>query len=214
MLALAPTHPDGPDLAANRQNLLELDAELSVIAIRAAERALGVIQAGESGALPPLDKATAVLSADLEEVVRLAANRARGLGGVDGAIVELTDQAGGVHRLQVPGHAAGQRGTIAAVPDRTWRRPAESVLRLCADTETDPRVDREGCRRLGARSLMTVPLRHRRAALGATENDFQWSFGAFHGAKRHRELPPPLAIPAILSRASWRSVQRSARRRE
>lgn len=35
----------------------------------------------------------------------------------------------------------------------------DRVLR-CNDSETDPRVDREGCRRVGIRSLMAAPLRH------------------------------------------------------
>ncbi len=166
-LALAPPHADGPDLAACRRELLELDAELSVIAIRAAERALSVIQAGErSGAVGPLDEERAVLTADLDEAIQRAANRACRLGGVDGAIVEVADRAGRVHRAQV-GEGAGRRGRRGAAPDRTWRTPPGSALRVCADTETDPRVDREGCRRLGARSLITAPLRHRRTTLGA-----------------------------------------------
>jgi diguanylate cyclase (GGDEF)-like protein/PAS domain S-box-containing protein len=39
------------------------------------------------------------------------------------------------------------------------------VLR-CDDAEADPRVDREACRRVGARSLLLVPLRHGGATVG------------------------------------------------
>jgi diguanylate cyclase (GGDEF)-like protein/PAS domain S-box-containing protein len=167
-LALAPSGAGGPDLAACQRELLELDAELSVIAIRAAERALRVTQARERGsASGPLDRETHVLSAELEEVVRRAADRARRLDGVDGVIVEVVERTGRVHRAQVMEDAAGQRGADGAVPERIWRRPPGSVLAVCADTETDPRVDREGCRRLGARSLITAPLRHRGVPLGA-----------------------------------------------
>jgi GAF domain-containing protein len=39
----------------------------------------------------------------------------------------------------------------------------------CDDTEKDPTVDRESCRRLGVRSILVAPLRHLRSTLGIFE---------------------------------------------
>jgi GAF domain-containing protein len=40
---------------------------------------------------------------------------------------------------------------------------------LCDDTETDPRVDRVACQRLGVRSMIAVPLLGREKAVGILE---------------------------------------------
>ncbi|MDP9127613.1 MAG: GAF domain-containing protein, partial [Pseudomonadota bacterium] len=42
----------------------------------------------------------------------------------------------------------------------------EEKLLYCADSETDPRVDRAACRRVGLRSMIIAPLIHRHQCLG------------------------------------------------
>jgi GAF domain-containing protein len=44
----------------------------------------------------------------------------------------------------------------------------------CDDTETDPRVDREACRRLGVRSMLTAPLPYRGVNIGVLKVDSPW----------------------------------------
>jgi diguanylate cyclase (GGDEF)-like protein/PAS domain S-box-containing protein len=53
------------------------------------------------------------------------------------------------------------------MPDHPWRALIGSAPQVCGDTEADPRVDPEVCRRLGTRSVVVVPLRNGDAPLGA-----------------------------------------------
>jgi diguanylate cyclase (GGDEF)-like protein len=43
---------------------------------------------------------------------------------------------------------------------------AEDRILQCDDSETDPRVDREACRKVGLRSMLVVPLRHEGETVG------------------------------------------------
>src|SRR5208283_324603 len=47
---------------------------------------------------------------------------------------------------------------------------------MCDDTETDPRVNLQACRRLGARSMVAVPLCGRRRVIGVLEAFSTWPF--------------------------------------
>ena len=47
----------------------------------------------------------------------------------------------------------------------------------CDDTETDSRVNLEACRKLGARSMVAVPLCGRRRVIGVVEAFCSWPFG-------------------------------------
>ena len=146
------------DLYASERELSALDAELSVIALRAAERGFALSTAGMS--IRDLDsyRMEAVhLRADQDEVLERVARRARRLSGADGVVVEVTDSGGSLRR------ATSGSG---AIPDQPWRTWAASTLRVCADTQADPRVDGETCRPLGIRSLVSVPLRRRNVLLG------------------------------------------------
>lgn len=100
------------------------------------------------------------------EVMQLVAERAQALTGATGAVVELAEGDEMVYRA-VSGSASGTLGL------RLRRRASLSglcvstgeVLR-CEDTETDPRVDRDACRRVGVRSMVVAPLVHRGTAVG------------------------------------------------
>ena len=100
------------------------------------------------------------------EVMQLVAERTQVLTDATGAVVELAEGDEMVYRA-VSGSAAGTLGL------RLRRRASLSglcvstgkVLR-CDDTETDPRVDRDACRRVGVRSMVVAPLVHRGAAVG------------------------------------------------
>lgn len=95
---------------------------------------------------------------DADEVMRVVAESAQTLTGGTGGVVELAEGDEMVYRAAT-GSAAGFVGTrlklnasLSGLCVRTG-----NVLR-CEDSETDPRVDREACRRIGVRSMVAVPL--------------------------------------------------------
>ena len=106
------------------------------------------------------------LGADLDAIAQRAAERARVLSWADGAVVEITDDDGLVHRAKSGTGAASRSRRAGAVSDHPWHALVGSTPQVCGDTEADPRVDREVCRRLGTRSVVVVPLRHRDVPLG------------------------------------------------
>ncbi|MGA2282179.1 MAG: GAF domain-containing protein [Candidatus Dormibacteria bacterium] len=165
-----PSPPAQPalDLAASQRECLDLDAELSAIALRTAERALTLSAASQRVRdLASFLQEALDLGADLDEIIRRAARRARKLTGADGVVVEAADGTGKVHRTRAGTSAAVRSRGGRVVPDHPWRAPVASTVQVCSDTETDPRVDREACERLGARALITAPQRHRDVSLGA-----------------------------------------------
>lgn len=85
----------------------------------------------------------------------------------DGSTIELDDHAG--HMVYVCGAGSLQafegmrialEGSLAGLAVRSGR------LLCCDDSETDPRVDRDACRRVHARALICVPLRRQAEAVG------------------------------------------------
>ena len=106
------------------------------------------------------------LAADLDAIARRAAVRARALSWADGAVVEVTNANGLVHRAKTGSGAAGRSRRQGDAPHHPWRALVCDTPQVCDDTEADPRVDREMCRRLGTRSMIAVPLRHRDVPVG------------------------------------------------
>jgi diguanylate cyclase (GGDEF)-like protein len=109
----------------------------------------------------------AKLGLDLAGVMTLVAERAQEITGASGAIVEIVEDRDMVYRA-VSGAAGGMVGV-------RLRRDASlsglcvstgNTLR-CDDSETDARVDRDACRRVGLRSMVAVPLIHLGEAVGA-----------------------------------------------
>jgi diguanylate cyclase (GGDEF)-like protein/PAS domain S-box-containing protein len=106
------------------------------------------------------------LGADLDAIARRAVARARVLSGADAS----RGRGGGWRRSGPPGEgrdlAARRSRRAGGAPDHPWHALIGSAAQVCSDTEGDPRVDREVCRRLGTRSLITVPLVHADVSLG------------------------------------------------
>jgi diguanylate cyclase (GGDEF)-like protein len=122
-----------------------------------------------------LDRVVAVQTAiatskfDLDSVMNTVVEEAQQLTGADAAVVEIPDGDELVYRA-VAGAAAEHLGL------RLARRTALSGAALrsrrvlvCADSDTDSRADREASRRVGARSIVVVPLLRDRAAAGVLE---------------------------------------------
>jgi diguanylate cyclase len=102
----------------------------------------------------------AKLGLDLPGVMSLVAQRAQELTRADGAVVELAEGEDMVYDA-VSGIAQGQLGL------RLKRSGSLSGLCVdagkplrCDNAETDSRVDREACRRVGLLSMLCVPLLH------------------------------------------------------
>ena len=101
-----------------------------------------------------------------DAVMASIVEEARRLTGADAGVVELPDGPDLVYRA-VSGTAAAYAGlrlereaTISGLALRT----RETMV--CTDAEEDDRVDREACRRVGARSMVVVPLLHAGTAMG------------------------------------------------
>jgi len=109
----------------------------------------------------------AKMGLDLNGVMTLVAERAQAMMKATGAVVELAEGEHMVYRA-VAGSAGGQLGL------RLNRNASLSGLCVssaetlhCDDCETDSRVDREACRKVGVRSMIVVPLIHHGVAVGA-----------------------------------------------
>ncbi len=108
----------------------------------------------------------AVTRLDAEAVMATVVRGAAGLTGADAAVVELVEDEDMVYRAV---HGLGLEHLGLRL------RKATSLSGLCVtldqalccdDAERDPRVDAAACRRIGVRSMICVPLRHERRAVG------------------------------------------------
>src|SRR5207248_8373028 len=97
---------------------------------------------------------------DPGDVVRVVLERAQRLTRANGAVVEVLD-GDEVEYWAATGTAAAQVG-LRLRASRSFSGLAVRLGRAlcCEDSETDPRVDRDACRRVGLRSMIVVPLRH------------------------------------------------------
>lgn len=110
--------------------------------------------------------AVATAARDLATVMNTICERTRELTGADGGVIELAEGEWMVYRAG-SGTAAkhvGVRVPIGASLSGLCVR--EGRLLRCDDSETDTRVDREACRRVGVRSMIVSPLRHAGQVVG------------------------------------------------
>ena len=68
---------------------------------------------------------------------------------------------------------------------------------MCDDTETDPRVNLQACRKLGARSMVAVPLCGRRRVIGLLEAFSAWPFAFNDSDVRNLSLLAELVLGAL-----------------
>lgn len=120
----------------------------------------------------------AKLGLDLGGVMNFVTERVQQLTHADGAVVELAEGDEMVYRASsgiaatLLGLRLKRNGSLSGLCVETG-----DILR-CEDSETDPRVDREACRRVGLRSMIVTPLRHIDTTVGvlkvvgATANAF------------------------------------------
>src|SRR5215467_8686709 len=133
----------------------------------------------------------------LDEVLQLVAERAVAITGADGLAIALAE-----HNEIVLRAAAGTvRPDIGARIDRDSAfsgacfRSAQIIN--CDDTETDSRVNLEACRKMGARSMVAVPLCGRRRVIGVLEAFSSWPFAFNEIDIRNLSLLAELVLAAL-----------------
>lgn len=108
----------------------------------------------------------AKLGRNLGDVMQLVVKETLGLVRADGAAIELAEDGDMVYRATsgtAKGHI-GLRLKMDASMSGLCVRTGQALR--CDDAETDPRADREACRRVGLRSMIVLPLRYKEATVG------------------------------------------------
>jgi N-acetylmuramoyl-L-alanine amidase/putative methionine-R-sulfoxide reductase with GAF domain len=133
----------------------------------------------------------------LDEVLQLVAERAVAITGADGLAIALADN----DEIVLRAAAGTVRPDVGARIDRDSAfsgacfRSAQTVV--CDDTETDPRVNLAACRKLGARSMVAVPLCGRRRVIGLLESFSEWPFAFNESDVRNLSLLAELVVSAL-----------------
>jgi len=133
----------------------------------------------------------------LDEVLQLVAERAQAITGADGIAIAIAEGEEIICRASV-GNMAPDRGVrldskagFSGACFRTGR-----IIR-CDDSERDPRVNVEACRRLGTRSMVAVPLESQGSVLGLLEAFSTQPFGFKDGDVRSMNLLAELILAAL-----------------
>src|SRR5579863_8976874 len=133
----------------------------------------------------------------LDEVLQLVAERAIAITGADGLAIALAENTDNVLRAS----AGSIKPDVGARIDRDSAfsgacfRTAQIVR--ADDTETDDRVNLQSCRRLGARSMVAVPLCGRRRVIGLLEAFSAEPFGFNDSDVRSLELLAEIILGAL-----------------
>jgi len=133
----------------------------------------------------------------LDEVLQLVAERAVAITGADGLAIALAEN----NEIVLRAAAGAIRPDVGARIDRDSAfsgacfRSAQIVN--CDDTETDPRVNLAACRKLGARSMVAVPLCGRRRVIGVLEAFSSWPFAFNESDVRNLSLLAELVLGAL-----------------
>jgi N-acetylmuramoyl-L-alanine amidase/putative methionine-R-sulfoxide reductase with GAF domain len=133
----------------------------------------------------------------LDEVLQLVAERAVAITGADGLAIALAEN----NEIVLRAAAGTVRPDVGARIERDSAfsgacfTSAEIVM--CDDTETDPRVNVEACRKLGARSMVAVPLCGRRRVIGLLEAFSEWPFAFNESDLRNLSLLAELVLGAL-----------------
>jgi N-acetylmuramoyl-L-alanine amidase/putative methionine-R-sulfoxide reductase with GAF domain len=133
----------------------------------------------------------------LDEVLQLVAERALAITGADGLAIALAEN----NDIVLRASAGTIKPDVGARIDRDSAfsgacfRTAQIVR--ADDTETDDRVNLQACRRLGARSMVAVPLCGRRRVIGLLEAFSAEPFGFNDSDVRSLELLAEIILGAL-----------------
>lgn len=104
---------------------------------------------------------------DLDEFMQITVDRLTAITTSAGAVVELAEDEDMVYRAVSSGLGPHLGLRLKRAGSLSGLCVATRETLLCADTETDQRVDREACRRIGVRSMICAPLFDGQEAVGA-----------------------------------------------
>lgn len=159
-------HPaDSQQEPSQRNTLQALLAFLALHEQVRRRRTLETRRIGNNGAVPEAELEEGE-QFTLDEVLQLVADRAVAITGADGLAIALAEN----NEIVLRAAAGTVRPDLGARIDRDSAfsgacvRTAQIVS--CDDTETDARVNLQACRRLGARSMVAVPLCGRMRRIG------------------------------------------------
>jgi N-acetylmuramoyl-L-alanine amidase/putative methionine-R-sulfoxide reductase with GAF domain len=138
-------------------------------------KALATRQNGFDSPTPPAEFEATELFV-LDEVLQLVAERAVAITGADGLAIALAENDEIVLRAAA--------GTVRPDPGTRIDRDSafsgacfrNAQIINCDDTETDARLNLEACRKMGARSMVAVPLCGRHRVIGVLEAFSTWPF--------------------------------------
>src|ERR1700730_10433834 len=143
----------------------------------------------------------------LDEVLQLIAARAVAITGADGLAMALAEN----NEIVLRGAVGTVRPDLGSRIDRDSAFSGACFLTArivsCDDTETDARVNRQTCRRLGARSMVAVPLRGRKRGIGVLQAFSAQPFGFNDSDVRKLSLLAELALGALTPEDEYRLAE-------
>ena len=133
----------------------------------------------------------------LDDVLQLVAERGVAITGADGLAIALAEN----NEIVLRASSGMVRPDVGARIDRDSAfsgacfRTAQVVV--CDDTEVDNRVNVGACRKLGARSMVAVPLCGRKRVIGVLEAFSSWPFSFNDSDVRNLTLLAELIVAAL-----------------
>jgi N-acetylmuramoyl-L-alanine amidase/putative methionine-R-sulfoxide reductase with GAF domain len=200
-------HPADSQQEPSQRNTLQ--ALLAFLALQEQVRRRKTLEnrrTGDDGAVPEaeLEKREQFT---LDEVLQLVADRAVAITGADGLAIALAENNEIVLRAAV----GTVRPDSGAHIDRDSAFSGACFLTAqivsCDDTETDARVNLQACRRLGARSMVAVPLCGRRRGIGVLQAFSAQPFGFDDSDVRHLTLLAELVLGALTPEDDYRFAE-------
>jgi len=200
-------HPADSQKEPSQRNTLQ--ALLAFLALQEQVRrrkTLETRRTGDDGAVPEAEPEKRE-QFTLDEVLQLVADRAVAITGADGLAIALAENNEIVLRAAV--------GTVR--PDSGAHIDRDSAFSggcfltaqivSCDDTETDARVNLQACRRLGARSMVAVPLCGRRRGIGVLQAFSAQPFGFDATDVRQLKLLAELVLGALTPEDEYRFAE-------
>ncbi len=190
-------HPADSQQEPSQRNTLQ--ALLAFLALHEQVRrrkTLETRRTGDDGAVPDAELEEGE-QFTLDEALQLVADRAVAITGADGLAIALAEN----NEIVLRAAAGTVRPDLGARIDRDSAfsgacfRTAQIVT--CDDTETDARVNLQACRRLGARSMVAVPLCGRRGGIGLLQAFSAQPFGFNDSHVRNLSLLAELVLGAL-----------------